>query len=109
LDRQRLVVRRIVEESIAIRAPRRIHAAFPMGLVALMWIRLYKPLLAAGLPQNPANRGYEGRGFVRDAFRNLDTVSHHDLRAGTSFSGDMGLALRRAIKEAADTMAKTPV
>jgi SAM-dependent methyltransferase len=34
--------------------------AIPLGLAGLYWIRLFKPLLAAGLPQSPANIG-DGR------------------------------------------------
>ena len=79
-----------------------------MGLVALTWIRLYKPLLAARLPQNPSNQGYDRLGFVRAAFRQLETVSHRDLRVGMSFSGETGAALHQAIKDAADTIAKMP-
>ena len=33
------------------------HVAIPLGLVALTWLRLFKPLIDAGLPQSPANRG----------------------------------------------------
>lgn len=38
--------------------------AVPLGLVALFWLRLYLPLLSAGLPQSPQNRGAAGLGFV---------------------------------------------
>ena len=36
------------------------HVDLPLGLVALFWIRLFKPLLAPDrmLPQNPVNRGH---------------------------------------------------
>ena len=45
------------------------HVAVPMGLVALTWLRLYLPLLAADLPQSVANRraadrlGFAGPGL----------------------------------------------
>jgi SAM-dependent methyltransferase len=84
------------------------HIAIPMGLVALTWIRLYRPLLAAGFPQNPINQGYDRLGFVKEAFRKLDIVSHHDLRVGMNFSGDTGAALHQAIKEAAATITQMP-
>jgi hypothetical protein len=41
------------------------HVSVPLGLVGLYWIRLFKPLLAADLPQSPINRGvdlYDARG-----------------------------------------------
>ena len=39
------------------------QVAVPLGLVALYWIRLFKPLLDAGLPQSPRNRGLERPGL----------------------------------------------
>jgi hypothetical protein len=80
----------------------------PLGLVALTWIRLFQSLLAAGLPQSPSNFGYERLGFVKDAFRKLADVSHLDLRVGMAFSGDTGVALHQALKDAAETIAKMP-
>ena len=43
------------------------YVSLPMGQVALTWIRLYKPLLEADLPQSPSNRGYDRLGFAKDA------------------------------------------
>ena len=55
------------------------HVSIPMGLVALTWIRLYKPLLEEDLPQNPRNRrGGTHLGFAKEAFQELASVSHHD-------------------------------
>lgn len=84
------------------------HVAVPMGLLALTWIRLYKPLLRADLPQNPRNRGCDRLGFAKQAFRRLDTVSHHDLRAGMQFSGAVAADLHRAVKDAARTITGMP-
>lgn len=80
----------------------------PLGLVALTWIRLFKPLLAANLPQNPSNVGFERLGFVKEGFRKLQHVSHLDLRVGLSMTGDDAKALHAAIKDAADTITKMP-
>ena len=85
------------------------HVAIPMGLVALTWIRLYKPLLVADLPQNPSNRGCDRLGFAKTAFRKLGEVSHHDLRVGMPFTGDTGAALHQAIKDAVRTIVQMPV
>ena len=42
------------------------RVSIPLGLVALTWLRLYKPLLAADFPQNPKNvRDGIHLGFVR--------------------------------------------
>jgi len=84
------------------------HVAAPMGLIALTWIRLYKPLLVADLPQSPINRGYDRLGFAKDAFRKLSTVSPQDLRVGMRFSGDVGSALHQALKDVAATIANMP-
>lgn len=84
------------------------HVAVPMGLVALTWTRLYKPLLSADLPQSPTNRGHDRLGFAKQAFRQLGSVSEQDLRIGTRFSGDIGCALHQALKDVAATIANMP-
>ena len=86
------------------------HVAVPMGLVALTWLRLFKPLLEYDLPQSPGNRqGGDGLGFAKAAFDHLGTdLSHHDLRVGMRFSGDVGKALHEAIRDAAHTIARMP-
>ena len=85
------------------------HVEIPMGLVALTWIQLYKPLLAANLPQNPRNHhGGEQLGFAKEAFGRLTDWSQHDLRVGLRFSGDGGRALHRALKDAASTIRRMP-
>lgn len=82
----------------------------PLGLVALTWLRLFKPLISGGLPQSPLNLGSEGDklGFVKEGFRRLKEVSPLDMRVGMSFSGDIGKALHAALKDAAETIARMP-
>jgi hypothetical protein len=82
--------------------------AIPLGLVALTWIRLFKPLLQSGLPQSPSNVGHERLAFVKDAFRNLTDVSQLDLRVGMAFAGNVGALLHRSLRDAAATIAKMP-
>jgi SAM-dependent methyltransferase len=82
--------------------------SLPLGLVALTWVRLFKPLLEASLPQSPSNVGFERLGFVKEAFRKLDEVSHLDLRVGMSFSGKNCAALHQSIKDAAGTITRMP-
>ena len=85
------------------------HVAIPMGLVSLTWLRLYRSLTAADLPQSPRNRaGSEALGFAQDAFRGLPG-SPHDLRVGMEIAGDAGATLHRALKDAADTITRMPV
>ena len=83
------------------------HVAVPMGLVALTWIRLYKPLLAEKMPQSPSNLGYDRLGFAKEAFRKL-AMSHHDLRVGMRFIGDAGTALHQALKDVVRTIDRMP-
>ncbi len=76
----------------------------PLGLIALYWIRMFKPLIARGLPQTPDGR----MGFVKDAFRALAPVAPFDLRPGASFAGPTGTALRRALADAAHVISDMP-
>jgi SAM-dependent methyltransferase len=71
------------------------EVVLPLGAVALNWLRLYLPLVTAGLPQSPTNAGPEGLGFVRDAFRKLmaSGVAASDLRIGASFTADRAVIL----------------
>ncbi|MDE0111258.1 MAG: methyltransferase domain-containing protein [Albidovulum sp.] len=82
--------------------------AVPLGLVALTWLRLFKPLLSANLPQHPRNVGLQRLGFVKDGYRRLADVSHQNMRVGITFSGEHGAALHRALKDAANTIARMP-
>ncbi len=83
-------------------------AAVPLGLVGLYWIRLFKPLLKADLPQSPINRGYDRLGFVKAPFRALDDLSPLDLRIGASFAGERALHLHAALRDACNTIATMP-
>ena len=82
--------------------------AVPLGLVALTWIRLFKPLLSANLPQHPSNVGLQRLGFVKDAYRRLADISHLNMRVGVRFSGEPAAALHQALKDAANTIARMP-
>jgi SAM-dependent methyltransferase len=84
------------------------EVAVPLGLVALYWVRFFKPLLAAGFPQTATNAGLEGLGFVREGFRQLADVSHLDLRIGMSFAHERSSALHDALRDAANTIARMP-
>jgi hypothetical protein len=84
------------------------HVAVPLGLVGLYWIRLFKPLLAAGLPQSPTNQGDAQLGFVKEGFRQLNDVSHLDLRIGMVFGEDRSNALHAALRDACNTITRMP-
>lgn len=82
----------------------------PLGAVALNWLRLYLPLVMAGMPQSPTNAGPDGLGFVRDAFRGLMTsgIAPSELRIGASFTGERAVLLMQALSDAAATITKMP-
>ena len=82
--------------------------AIPLGLVALYWIRAYKPLLDAGLPQKPASRTGSGLGFARDGFHALKDVSPFSLRLGARFTAQRGAALLKAMRDAKNTITRMP-
>ena len=82
----------------------------PLGLVALDWLHLYLPLVAAKLPQMPGNAGPDRLGFAGPAFRSLlgGVVPRLELRVGARFGDDTALAVRAALQEAADLIARMP-
>ena len=87
------------------------HVDLPLGLVALFWTRLFKPLLhpARILPQSPVNRGFRGLGFVKPkGFPNLVNVPDNDLRVGMRVSADTRQALDSALRHACSTIVNMP-
>ena len=86
------------------------HVTLPLGLVALYWIRLFKPLLIKDLPQSPENRGLARLGFVKsDGFRRLMDVPDINLRAGMRIADDRRHELHRALRDARNTIVDMPV
>jgi len=77
----------------------------PLGLVALYWLRMYKPLVERGLPQAP---GGTNLAFVKPAFRALAPLAPFDLRPGAVFRGDLARALATALGDAAEVIAAMP-
>jgi SAM-dependent methyltransferase len=80
----------------------------PMGLVALFWLRMYKPLIEAGLPQMPPNRAGKGLGFVSNSFTALRLVRPVDLRAGMPFSGETAQHLHSSLWEISRLIREMP-
>lgn len=78
----------------------------PLGLVALVWIKLYQPLiLQHNLRVAPGSQGY---GFAGEAFYALKDVSPMDIRVGQSLSGELAPTLLKAIRDAAQTITRMP-
>ena len=84
------------------------HVSLPLGLVALYWLRLFKPLLEADLPQTPTNRGSVGLGFAGEGFRAISALAHADLRIGMVFGEASSAALHRALEESSRTIVEMP-
>ena len=82
------------------------HVDLPLGLVALFWIRAFKPLLASGFPQLPT--GNARLRFVKDGFRALDRRSPNDFRVGQQFAGEDAANMVRALRDAAHCIRYMP-
>lgn len=81
----------------------------PMGLVALFWLRMYKPLIEGGLPQMPSNRAGNAPGFVTNNFTALRLVRPVDLRAGMDFHDDTARHLHGSLWEISRLIREMPV
>jgi HNH endonuclease len=82
--------------------------AVPLGLVALYWIRQFKALVNADLPQMPNNRGPAGLSFAKEGFQKLQ-VSPLDLRVAARFARQNALNLHQALRESCETITTMPV
>ena len=102
------VLARIADQSAAMTRHAGDHVEVPLGLVALYWLRLFKPLLAADIPQAPPNRVGKGLGFVKEAYAAIADIPALELRPGASFAPDRGAWVVRALGDAAATIATMP-
>jgi protein-L-isoaspartate O-methyltransferase len=71
----------------------------PLGLIALFWLRMYKPLIEEGLPQLPRSRTGSGPGFATENFKALRSIPGLELRVGAVFGGNIATALHRSLSE----------
>jgi SAM-dependent methyltransferase len=103
------VLARIAECSLGLtRSVNEEYVAVPLGLVAAYWLRQFKPVLQAGLPQMPTNRGLDGLGFVKDAHRRITHLSHLDFRVAARFTGQNAVFLHQAIGDAVSNIKVMP-
>ena len=103
------VLARIAEGSLGLtRSVNDEYVAVPLGLVAVFWLRQFKPVLQAGLPQMPNNIGLDRLGFVKDAYRRITHLSHLDFRVATRFTGQDALFVHQAIKDAVSNIKVMP-
>lgn len=83
--------------------------SIPLGLVGLVWIRLFKPLIRGGFPQAPVSTDGRRLGFVKsDGFELLSDTSQHDLRIGARFGLDRSGVLHKSIRDAVTTITNMP-
>lgn len=80
----------------------------PLGLVALNWQRLYKPLLDRGLPQSLKNVGADGLGFVGGTWDGIRDITASELRVVSVSGAPRAAALHSALRDAASTIARMP-
>jgi SAM-dependent methyltransferase len=93
------LVRQAADESVQV----------PLGLVGLFWLRQFKPLLTADLPQSPGNVGTAKLGFVKTAYQQLETVSGLDLQIAARFTGSAAGALHQALKDVVSNLVQMPI
>lgn len=84
------------------------RVVLPLGLIALNWLRLYKPLVEADLPQTPTNRGIGGLGFAGEAWAGVQEIPAIELRVGARLSGERAHALHRVLRDCATTITRMP-
>ena len=81
----------------------------PLGVVALFWMRMYKPLIENALPQMSASRPEVGPGFVDDDFTSLRPVTPIELRIGSVFTGATAKHLHRSLSRISEVIRDMPV
>ena len=85
------------------------EVSVPLGLVALNWLRLYKPMIEADMPQAPKNmKGAQGLGFAHPGWNDLKEVAAVDFRAGARFGGARAAAVHGVLRKVADNIVKNP-
>jgi hypothetical protein len=79
----------------------------PHGLVALFWIRQFKPLLDLNFSQSPTNIGYRGLEFAKGSLALL-MVSPLDLRVVGRLTQLQSAHLASSLRAAAVNITKMP-
>jgi SAM-dependent methyltransferase len=103
------VLARIAEGSLGLTRPvDDTNVAVPLGLVGVYWLRQFKPVLEAHLPQMPSNVGLDGLGFVKGAYRRITHLSHLDFRVAARFTGQNASFVHQAIKDTVSNIKVMP-
>lgn len=86
------------------------HVVLPVGLVALYWLKLYKPLVDQfGMQQN--SNSSKGLGFITEnGWRRLTSYTSNHFYIGAYYSDiDVVKGLHRALMKISSTIEKMPV
>jgi SAM-dependent methyltransferase len=102
------VIARAADQSASLAVFEEEAVRVPLGLLALFWIRMFKPLVEQGLPQTPSDGKGRGLGFVKASFRGLRPIAPFELRPGGTFTGADAKAVAGALRDAAYTIARMP-
>jgi SAM-dependent methyltransferase len=102
------IVARIADTAAGCARHEQEHVAVPMGLVALFWMRMYKPLIENGLPQMPRSRLGTGPGFVTDSFNALRLINPVELRVGATFGAQNAKHVHRSLGEISQLIRNMP-
>ena len=84
------------------------YVVIPLGMVTLFWLRMYKPLIEAALPQMPFTRIRSRPGFVTDSFTSLRAINPFELRVGAVFDGETARRLHCNLGEIAQIIRRMP-
>lgn len=86
------------------------HVVLPVGLVALYWIKLFKPLVDHFQIPQSSNR-QKGLGFVKeDGWQELRSFTANDFYIGATYlNGDIARAVHQTLKDVTSTIRDMPV
>lgn len=85
------------------------HVVLPVGLVALYWLKLYKPLVDQFSMQQNSN-SHRGLGFIKESgWQRFITYSSNDFYIGAHYSdSNVAQSLYQALKDIASTIKNMP-
>lgn len=98
------VLARIADSAAGLARYEAESVVIPLGLVALFWLRMFKPLIEHSLPQMPAGRP----AFVTDNFTSLFAVTAVELRIGSVFRDRTAKHLHQSLSEIAQVIRNMP-
>ena len=82
----------------------------PLGLFALFWIRMYRPLLDNNLPQSPMNlHGSHRLSFAKEEYDQLKSVLPLEFRVGMKFESETAKVLHKVLRRVCSTLIQMPM